>query len=125
MTTMPMTTSALSHLTCALISLDDAVKARDFFRNSDVGVSITVTLTGETPVNLPAAVLAGEQLNDAAHDPELVLQALVRQNVKQVIDALDNLRAVALEDLRDVSGFNDAVNERAIADLVRQLRTGQ
>jgi len=130
MTNLSASTRALEHLTLALISLDDAVKAREFFRVEDVGVNVTVTLTGDSPVSITAAFDAANALRDAAQDPELVLDALVRLNVKQVIGALENLQAVVGGDLKEVSGFNAAQEEArmraaAKARLMQALRTGQ
>lgn len=124
MTNLPASTRALEHLTLALISLDDAVTARDYFRNTDVGVDIQVAIVGDAIFdNLPAAAFAGEQLRDAAHDPELVLQALVQRNVKQVIGALENLQAVVGNDLKEVSGFYAAQEEARMRAAAKQRLT--
>lgn len=127
MTYLAQTTRALEQLTLALISLDDEAKARDFFRTEEVGVEIAVTLDGEIQAgempDLEAAAHAARTLREAALDPELVLQAKVQARVKQLLDMAVTFQSSLVDDLKEVSGFNEAARERAMADLINKLRT--
>lgn len=125
------TTRALEHLTLSIISLNDAAVARDFFRTEDVRVDVQVAVSGSI---LPgeqfepgAAIHAAQTLQDASQDPELVLQALVQQNVRQVLEAIENFHKTAVADMMEISGANEALAEsrrKAVRDILSRARTG-
>lgn len=126
MSNLSRTIAALQNLVPALVSLDDAAKALDFFRNNpEIEVDGMITLAGPGEPTVAEITNAATELRAAIQDPELVLSGRVQQRIGQVIDAIENLNSAAEIDMEIIAGIRSPDDEvPTMEEVIRALRTG-